>query len=127
MQPEVRIGWLYPCLNEFYLENITKIRMVCDTFKHSPVYRIGGDEFVAVLFGADYTNRQPLLEQLKTDFERTYEQTDVTPWERYSASAGMAEKASDDLSSEFVFRRADAAMYKDKARFKKKYNMQQSR
>ena len=102
-------------------------RMVCDTFKHSPVYRIGGDEFVAVLFGADYTKRQPLLEQLKTDFERTYEQTDVTPWERYSASAGMAEKASDDLSSEFVFRRADAAMYKDKARFKKKYNMQQSR
>ena len=101
--------------------------MVCDTYKHSPVYRIGGDEFVVVLFGADYTNRQPLLEQLKTDFEKTYEQTDVTPWERYSASVGMAEKASNDLSSEFVFRRADAAMYKDKARFKKKYNLQQSR
>ena len=102
-------------------------RMVCDTYKHSPVYRIGGDEFVAVLTGDDYKKRRSLLEQLKADFERTYEQKDVTPWERYSAAVGMAEKASDDLSSEFVFRRADAAMYKDKAGFKKKHNLQQSR
>jgi diguanylate cyclase (GGDEF)-like protein len=102
-------------------------RMICDTYKHSPVYRIGGDEFVVVLLGADYTNRKPLLEQLKADFERTYEQTDVPPWERFSAAVGMADKASNDLSTEFVFRRADAAMYKDKDRFKKKHNLHQSR
>jgi diguanylate cyclase (GGDEF)-like protein len=101
--------------------------MVCDTYKHSPVYRIGGDEFVVVLLGEDYTNRNALLEQLKADFERTYEQTDVPPWERFSAAVGMADKASNDLSTEFVFRRADAAMYKDKDRFKKKHNLHQSR
>ncbi len=98
--------------------------MVCERFKHSSVYRIGGDEFVVIALGQDYTNRKTQLQQLKADFEKTYEQTNVSPWERYSAAVGMAEKASDDYSTEFVFRRADEAMYKDKERFKSKYHIQ---
>ena len=31
--------------------------VICQVFKHSPVYRIGGDEFAAVLRGADYEDR----------------------------------------------------------------------
>ena len=97
--------------------------MVCERFKHSPVYRIGGDEFVVMVLGPDYINRKSLCEQLKADFEKTFQQTNVPQWERYSASVGMAEKASDDYSTEFVFRRADAAMYKDKESFKRKYHL----
>jgi diguanylate cyclase (GGDEF)-like protein len=96
--------------------------MICEVFKHSPVYRIGGDEFVAVLQGQDYTNRIASCERLRKDFEKSYEQTDVSPWLRYSAAVGMAEKAADDQTAEFVFRRADKAMYQDKARFKEKYH-----
>ena len=97
--------------------------MVCDAFKHSPVFRIGGDEFVAILQGQDYANRKDICEQLRRDFEKTYEQTGLSPWLRYSAAVGMAENASNDGAVEFVFRRADEKMYQDKARFKKKYGV----
>lgn len=97
--------------------------MVCETFKHSPVFRVGGDEFVAVLMGTDYENRMALVSQLKSDFKKTYEQEGVSPWLRYSAAVGMAENASVDSTAEFVFRRADEEMYKDKDRFKSRYGM----
>ncbi|MBQ5423407.1 MAG: GGDEF domain-containing protein, partial [Clostridiales bacterium] len=32
-------------------------RLICDVYKHSPVFRIGGDEFVVILKGTDYENR----------------------------------------------------------------------
>ncbi len=92
--------------------------MICEVFKHSPVYRIGGDEFVAILTGADYSNRRELFEQIRTDFEKSYAQTDVDPWLRFSAAVGMAENASDDMTADFVFKRADKAMYEHKMKFK---------
>lgn len=98
--------------------------MVCEVFKHSPVFRIGGDEFAVLLIDEDYANRKALVKQLKANFEATYEQENVSPWERYSAAIGMAEKASDDSTIEFVFKRADKEMYKDKARIKKKYDLE---
>ena len=99
------------------------VRMICDAFKHSPVYRIGGDEFVAFLLGQDYENRNGIAEQLKADFEASYTAENAEPWEQYSAAVGLAEHASDDNSVELVFRRADARMYEDKTRFKKKYDV----
>lgn len=92
--------------------------MICDVFKHSPVYRIGGDEFVAILQGADYENRYALVEKLKKMYEQTLLNNDAEPWERFSAAVGMAEHASDDCSVDLVFKRADKAMYKDKKRIK---------
>ena len=98
--------------------------MICEVFKHSPVYRIGGDEFAVLLQGSDYVNRKELCEQLRADYERTSAQRDFSPWLRYSAAVGMAEKAADDNSVELVFRRADEAMYRDKVRIKKQYGQQ---
>jgi len=95
--------------------------IICEIYKHSPVFRIGGDEFVTVLRGEDYEHRHENFDRLKRTFEQTYGQHDVQPWERYSAAAGMAEFASDDNSVEFVFKRADKAMYADKTAFKEKY------
>ena len=92
---------------------------ICEVFKHSPVYRIGGDEFVAILEGHDYENRIALTEKLKSDFTTSFEQEDRDPWLRFSAAVGMAENASDDTTYELVFKRADKAMYDDKAAFKK--------
>lgn len=94
--------------------------MLCDAFKHSPVFRIGGDEFVAIVTGQDYENRRKLIDQLKRDYEESYNK-DADPWLRYSAAVGIAENASGDDSAEFVFRRADERMYKDKAQIKEKH------
>jgi diguanylate cyclase (GGDEF)-like protein len=92
---------------------------ICEVFKHSPVFRIGGDEFVVILEGHDYENRIALTEKLKSDFTTSFEQEDRDPWLRFSAAVGMAENASDDTTYELVFKRADKAMYDDKAAFKK--------
>ena len=96
-------------------------QMICNAFKHSPVYRIGGDEFVVILLGQDYENRKEICEKLKKDYEKSYEQKGVSPWLRYSAAVGLAERAADDSTIELVFKRADKAMYQDKARFKERY------
>ena len=50
--------------------------MICEAFKHSPVYRIGGDEFVVVLIGQDYADRKAKTDQLKADYEKAYAKTD---------------------------------------------------
>ena len=40
-------------------------RMICSIFKRSPVFRIGGDEFVVVLQGQDFKNREKLLNDIR--------------------------------------------------------------
>lgn len=93
-------------------------RQICEAFKHSPVYRIGGDEFVVVLQGTDYENRHALVEALKKRYDEIMKNSDKKPWERYSAAVGMAELSSDDGTIDLVFKRADRAMYRDKKRMK---------
>ena len=98
-------------------------RLVCEVFKHSPVYRIGGDEFIVVLQGHDYKERQALVDELREKFDKKYNQTELKPWFRYSAAVGMAENASYDTTADPVFKRADEAMYEDKKRFRRKYGL----
>lgn len=92
--------------------------MVSTTFANSPVFRIGGDEFVVIVQGEDYKRRFELFDGLKAGFAGSYADTSVDPWCRYSAALGMAENASDDVTTELVFKRADKAMYADKMKFK---------
>lgn len=33
-------------------------KLLCDIFVHSPVFRIGGDEFVVFLRGSDYADKE---------------------------------------------------------------------
>ena len=96
--------------------------IICETFKHSPVYRIGGDEFVVILQGQDFINRKEIFKKFIKKLEDSYNQKDKEPWERFSAATGMAECASSDVSLEFVFKRADKEMYLNKNMFKEKYN-----
>lgn len=93
--------------------------ILCDVLKHSPVYRIGGDEFVAVLTGEDYESRNARLADLYAVFEKTYSNKNAEVWDRYSASLGMADYTPADDSVESVFKRADQAMYQYKNQFKR--------
>lgn len=95
--------------------------MVCEAFRHSPVFRVGGDEFVALLTGGDYENRRKIVDRLRADFRTSYEKTDRDPWLRYSAAVGIADSTPEDESVEPVLKRADEAMYEDKAAFKNLY------
>ena len=93
--------------------------MISDVFSHSPVYRIGGDEFVIILEGRDYRDREKLLEEIKTRFDESYAKADLVPWNRYWAALGMAVYDRDkDSDVNSVFQRADHEMYIEKTRMK---------
>lgn len=94
--------------------------VICDTYKKSPVFRIGGDEFVVLLTGPAYNDRDTLLEDLKKAFEKAYNEPNKEIYERYTASVGMATYIPhQDKEVGDVFSRADNLMYQDKKNFKK--------
>ncbi len=94
-------------------------QLICKVFSHSPVYRVGGDEFVAVLQNTDFENRSELFRRLNETFEKAYAKEDVPEWERYSISAGMADSRPEDASVERAFAEADHSMYNAKEKFRK--------
>jgi len=71
-----------------------------------------------VLRNSDFEERAALAAQLNAAFEQARAQTERSPWERYSAAAGMAECEAGDTTFEQVFKRADRAMYESKQAFK---------
>ncbi len=88
---------------------------ICVTYQHSPVFRIGGDEFVVLLENSDYDANDELLTKIKELFDENYSDTSKKPWERYSAAVGMAVfDPEKDISMDDVFKRADSLMYKNK-------------
>ena len=88
--------------------------VVCDVFKHSPVFRVGGDEFVAILRGADYDVREELMGVLGEHNERC---KGKGPGMVIAAGLAVWDPAEDQSFAD-VFKRADAAMYEEKKRLK---------
>lgn len=84
-------------------------RLICQHFKHSPVFRIGGDEFVAVLRGEDYINHKTLSDNFS---QRIYEEKEKDGV--IIASGFSAYRNGQDGSFMRVFERADQKMYKCK-------------
>ncbi|WP_370837870.1 diguanylate cyclase [Megasphaera sp.] len=87
---------------------------VCRIYKHSPVYRIGGDEFVVILEGEDYAQRDALFEKVRA-FEHIRDLSAAQPWAQLAASVGMAVyDKTRDAAYQAVFNRADTKMYEQK-------------
>lgn len=96
-----------------YLRNCCAV--ICDVFRHSPVFRIGGDEFVVVLTGEDYQNRRELVLQARERFRQSRADENLPPWERMAISIGIADHhPGRDKTVEEVLRRADHAMYESR-------------
>lgn len=97
-------------------------RVICETFAHSPVYRIGGDEFAVILQNADYDNSEALIKKFNDRIKELGGDDSLSPGERISAAIGYSEYDADldGTSTSEVFRRADHAMYENKKAMKKK-------
>ena len=92
--------------------------LVCDVFKLSPVYRIGGDEFVVVCRGKDYQRVSVLVEQFKNRIDNADKSANHDA-EHISAAIGYAVyNPKQDQEVDDVFRRADNAMYQNKRQLK---------
>ena len=87
----------------------TACRLICTVFKHSPVYRIGGDEFAAILEGKDYEN----WERLAVDLAEQ-DKTDPETGQAVIAYGISALRPGEDAVFRQVFARADRAMYQNK-------------
>ena len=87
--------------------------LICTQFDHSPVFRIGGDEFVAILKSSDYEKR----EELEGSFRKTIDENQRNG--HVVVSSGLAVYQPDnDESFNDVFKRADQLMYERKQALK---------
>ena len=88
-------------------------KVICNTFKHSPVFRIGGDEFAVILKGQDYLSRTELM-------------LEMTKYLNENSRDGLILLASgisdfhpeQDIHVQDVFERADMRMYLNKKQCK---------
>ena len=98
-------------------------RMICDVFKHSPVFRIGGDEFVVVLTDCDYNDRNQLLEKIRGESESNRKSCSGPV-----VASGMAVyEPESDKSFCDIFERADREMYENKSLLKSRKAMEDFR
>ena len=94
-----------------YIKDASKL--VCETFKHSPVFRVGGDEFVVILKGSDFESREDIEKKFTDIVKRNAEEKKVVVACGISVFDRMHDK---NVSA--VFERADAIMYKNKMSLK---------
>ncbi|WP_026504308.1 sensor domain-containing diguanylate cyclase [Butyrivibrio sp. NC3005] len=86
-------------------------KVICEYFAHSPVYRIGGDEFVAIAQGHDYNNLENIMDNFRKLIIKNKKEGKVI------VASGMA-RYEGDRSTASVFNRADKKMYINKKQLK---------
>ncbi len=88
-----------------YLQRACTI--ICDIFKHSPVFRVGGDEFAVLCQGRDYQALETRMEQVSHHNAQALRSGGIV------IACGMARFQSDSCVAA-VFERADHKMYENK-------------
>ena len=96
----------------------TAAHIIADTFKRSPVFRIGGDEFVVILQGHDLSE----VDVLFVELDEKLSISDIKSGSRtipISLAKGFAEFNHErDMEFNDVFNRADDRMYANKREMK---------
>ena len=101
------------------MEAMAKGEVDC-VFQHSPVFRIGGDEFAVVLQNGDFEDREALVRRFDEEKETLCAEAE-NRWEEVHVAMGVAEHdPSLDHSVIDTVRRADKIMYADKREKKRK-------
>ena len=95
-----------------YIKNAC--HFICTTFRRSAVFRIGGDEFAAVLMNEDFANRDNLTD-IFTNEQEAISASASDPWNQLHIAMGLAIFSSDsDGSLNDTIKRADELMYENK-------------
>lgn len=101
---------------DIYIQNCCKT--ICNYFKHSPVYRIGGDEFVIILQNEDFEHIKA-IKTIVTENAISEIRKNCSLIEKNSFATGFAVfDKSTDLSFSSVLKRADIEMYNQKRMLK---------
>lgn len=93
-------------------------KIICKAYKHSPVYRIGGDEFVVILENEDLQNYSAVMSNFQSMI-KDYNDTSKSALQIAIAQGIAHYNYEIDLVFTDVFKRADDAMYENKADMKK--------
>lgn len=102
---------------DIYLK--TASTLICRVFAHSPVFRIGGDEFVAVLLREDLEYSDELVKKF-TEQAALISASAAHDWERADIAIGVSHfDPAIDTCIEDVSRRADVLMYEHKKNMKR--------
>lgn len=96
-----------------YIRKATHI--ICQYFSHSQVFRIGGDEFVAILERVDYERREEIFREFDLMMKHHAEKGDLAVAFGYSCF-----DPKNDKNIKAVIERADNNMYKNKKLLKSK-------
>ena len=93
---------------------INACEIICSIFKRSPVYRIGGDEFVVLVTDEDYERVDELVEAVAAYDKDAIANGGIV------IACGMAKYKNED-SMEAVFMKADKNMYDNKSYLKEAF------
>ena len=97
---------------------VSAARVISDTFKRSPVFRIGGDEFLVILKNRDLDEKDALLKIFDEECLNKSVDTDKESIP-VSIAKGFARYDSEkDTNFIDVFNKADDAMYENKRKIK---------
>ena len=88
---------------------------ICQTFSHSPVFRIGGDEFVAIVDGADFDTIDQKMQEFQAYMKETSSKDDIM---EVCIASGMAKMGIDGDAYDVILKVADERMYHNKIKIK---------
>lgn len=89
-------------------------KLICRTFAHSPVFRVGGDEFAVVMMDKDFNDRENILNTFRKHIEEN-----IRIGQGPVIASGISEyKLNTDKTVEEIYQRADRRMYENKAQLK---------
>lgn len=89
-------------------------QLICVIFDHSPVFRIGGDEFAVILQNEDLKNREQLVEMFEKKRKEVCSSAE-NKWDEVHIAFGIADfDANNDTEVTDTMRRADKFMYENK-------------
>ena len=97
---------------DIYLQKAS--HLMCRIFQHSPVFRIGGDEFSVIFQNDAFRDREALLQEFTQAMAEVNASTE-NPWEQVRVSFGVSVyDPENDGAVIDVVRRADEHMYEHK-------------
>ena len=101
----------------------TVCSLICSIFQHSPVFRVGGDEFIVILENTDFEHADKLIAYFESSLSNIKQNSSLDPWKKVSAAIGYAVFDPEcDQTADDVGKRADKKMYEYKKKQKEEMN-----